>query len=62
MVCCIPFSQTVLVFHILNRSSSGQGLPLVTALSTAFAGTAKYPCSGNSSMSQEEDIEVKNKR
>lgn len=54
MMCCIPFYQTVLVFPILNLNSSGQGLPLVTVLSTAFAGTAQYPCNGNSSMSQKE--------
>lgn len=54
MVCCIPFSQTVLVFPILNLNSSGQGLPLVTVLSTAFAGTAQYTCNGYSSMSQKE--------
>lgn len=40
MVCHIPFSQTVLVFCILNINSSGQGLPLVTAFSTVFSGTA----------------------
>lgn len=52
------FSQAVLVFHILNINSSGQGLPLVTVLSTAFVETTKYPCNGNSSASQEEGASV----
>lgn len=42
----------MLVFCILT--SSGQVLPLVTALSVLFAGTAKYTPNGNSSLSQEE--------
>lgn len=58
MVCHIPFTQTVLVFHILNIKSSGQGLSLATVHSTAFSGTAKYHCNGNFSISHEEGTSV----